>query len=256
MFDDVDLLAPANDDHPLTRNLSSWWVGMPNTGGSKRYYDLRGRNHGTFVNSTLRTSNGNTQMQAVSCNSASSDGVQMDTLVSLASPFAFGMWVYPTGTTANACIAGNYDGGNHWILRQAATDGDDWEFSRNAENGFLQSTSNAVVTNTWQLVLATWDGTNWALYKNAASIATNSNATGPSNGSQTYFGRLPSGFAWSGLIGAVFHYARFFTQADAFALWRECAEAFPGMLNRRKRRRRFAPIAAVGNPWNYYAQAG
>lgn len=254
-FDDVDVLNPLAD-HPLNDGLVSLYLAMPNTGGANRFYDVKGTNHGNFVGNAFWYWDAGHAAPLLYIASGTQDGVQLDSVMALTSPFTIAAWVYPTTLTANSCIAGNYDGGNYWIFRQAATDGTKWEFSRNAENLFLAGAANTVTQNAWQLVVATWDGTNWVLYKNEASIATNSSGTGPANGTQTYLARLPAGFNWNGLFGAFWHYERFFSEIDAYSLWQQCLQGFPDIIRRNPDPWSFGvQAAAAGNPWNYYAQA-
>lgn len=91
-------------------------------------------------------------------------------------------WVYPTGTGAYLTIAGNHSPSAGDYVYSVALDSTGTHFRTvewvSASNFNSVVDSATVTTNTWYHVAVTWDGTTLTLYKNGASVGTDTTFSG------------------------------------------------------------------------------
>jgi hypothetical protein len=89
-------------------------------------------------------------------------------------------WVYPNGTDHSGTdlnVVHKYANNDRSYVLYLNDDagGDDWDFKLSTTGGGTNGqvhVSNAVDSNAWQYMTATWDGTDMRLYKNGAEIGT------------------------------------------------------------------------------------
>jgi gliding motility-associated-like protein len=121
-------------------------------------------------------------------------------------------WVYPTNTTSNGVIVGNYGSPLNLLQFQLRRDGTGYTFFIGNGNGFLYNgilAANTVTLNTWQHVAGVWDGLNMSLYINGQlkstgtatytsfGVASNSVVIGTNTWPEPFAGSIDEVRIWS-----------------------------------------------------------
>ena len=146
-------------------------------GSGTTWTDLAGSDDGTLTNGPTYSSSNGGYIDFDGTN----DRVEVTGInVSALSAFTLEAWVYPTSSSADETVFGNFYGGLsnssfllYWDVGTAL--GFDWVAINTSRSFFRIGTSTANGTvNEWNHVVATFSGSQMQLYVNSASVGTSS----------------------------------------------------------------------------------
>ena len=130
-------------------------------------------------------------------------------------------WLYPTSTSGNGLICGNYitntnNGQMQFLLRR---DGNSYTFWVDCGAGFqpVSSPGGSVVLNAWQHLAGVWDGSNLYLYINGVLQNTTNGVTGATflnSNNNVYIGSNANNESYTGSIDEVRIWNRALCQSE------------------------------------------
>lgn len=255
---DIDLLSPVNWLAPLNRGLVGWWMAMPGLMSGGGLVDLLGQHIATLTSGASWS----TAAHAGGAGSIALDGTDDHLQTTLGIADTPGITV---SAWANLTAAGNFPqiasyGTNANAvaeLRGSGTTGKLSFVNRGNNNGATEATaSNGTGWHHW---IGTGNKVTLTLYKDGVQAATSATAHSTAGTTVSYrFGRRSDdafgSFPFPGYLNDIRIYrGRVLTAFEARELYLASSQCYPDELNRVEWLA-FPPAAAVGNPWNYFAQ--
>ncbi len=237
-FRPINLASPVNREHPLNRELVSWWLPLPLRGVGSQLLDIAGKNHGTLTNSPTWSPYTNgfyghtfvsasaqyIEMGAASAPNAVAFWLRIDTSSNTACVYA-GMDVYDSTFYTWSCFMFNgtlYFGGNGAgaFVTEAITTGrwDHYVINRSDVDGVCRVYKNGAVLGT------------------AASTSTSSGVTRMAKAGAAYF---------SGGVRELTQWSRPLLAPEVWQLYQESKQGYPNLLRRLPLRGK-APAAPPG----------
>lgn len=241
----VSKLQPVNWAHPLNRGLVSWWLNMPGWTFGSTWRDLCGRNHGTLTSMDPATDWVSPRGRVGGLGALDFDATNDYVAVPNGSinflnggQWSISVW-YNLRTNASfpRVLAQAIDGYNTFSF-VVFTGG--YPSVSTVIGGVTTTVDYAQLNlqNAWVHLLAVIDSTPSAMYRNGIALSTatsGSSNTHASNVGITIGARTDASRFWDGWLDDIRIWNRKLTEPEAWALYNDSRQGYPGTLNRVRR---------------------
>lgn len=240
----IDIDNPVNKNHPLAKNLVSWWVVVPSITGGIFFYDILGLNTGLLTNMGNGNNGWNKKAKVGGYGSILLDGtagfinVSNRPSLDLGNTGTISIWVNATSWANNPYILGRQTGATDGTCnyRLEYFSGSLFITLGNGSSSQVGKAFNPL-TNTWYNIVAVWNGTLQNLYVNGLQLGTNGAQTIIPAGNNTamQIGNVTNANAgrfFTGNIDDIKFYTRALSPTEILGLYINSIQKYPNLLNR------------------------